>query len=83
METRPKSSESFLTYDMSLAAVLVLLKYDLVYIDKENPKKVAFVFARQKDIDQDVDKFWNDNIKVKARSYFDTLKMLKNRIYSD
>ena len=47
------------------------------------PKKVKFIFKRKEKLDELINKFWSDQLKVKARSLLENLKILKNRIYSD
>ncbi|MBN1325873.1 hypothetical protein JW977_02750 [Candidatus Falkowbacteria bacterium] len=76
-------SEIFLTFDLGLASVLVSLDYELVGLDKTNSKKVQFIFKRAESIDLAINNYWQDNLKVNARTLFDNIKMLKNRIYSE
>lgn len=76
-------NKMFLTFDLGLATCLVSLGYELWNLDKTNPKKVQFIFKRADDIDMVVNDYWQDNLKINARTLFDNQKMLKNRIYSD
>jgi hypothetical protein len=73
----------FNTYDLGCSAALVCADFELVSLDKTNPRKVQFVFRRKPEIESTVDDYWADKLEVKARKYFDTIKMLKNRIYSE
>ncbi len=73
----------FLTFDLGLATCLVSLGYELWTLDKTNPKKVQFIFKRADSIDMVVNDYWQDDLKINARTLFDNQKMLKNRIYSD
>ena len=73
----------FLTYDLGCSAALVSAGFSLVSLDRENLKKVQFIFRRSDGIDEFVDAYWADRLEVKARGYFDALKMLKNRLYSE
>ncbi len=72
-----------LTFDLGCAAALISIGYELCKLNKENPRKVQFVFHRTKGLDEAVDEYWADTLKLPARSLFDNTKMLKNRIYSD
>jgi hypothetical protein len=76
-------AEFFYTFDLGCASALVSGGFLLVSLDKGNPKKVQFIFQRVAGIENAVDDYWTDRLEVKARTYFDNVKMLKNRIYSE
>ena len=71
------------TYDLGAAAALISAGFQLALLDKTNPQKVQFAFVREAGIERIVDDYWADRLEVKARSFFDNLKMLKNRLYSE
>jgi len=71
------------TYDLGCSAALVSSGFELVSLDKSNPKKVQFIFKREIGIEKVVDNYWADRMEVKARAFFDNIKMLKNRIWSE
>lgn len=73
----------FYTFDLGLSAALISVGYSLISLDRENLRKVQFVFRRGDGMDDVVDAYWADRLEVKARAYFDTIKMLKNRLYSE
>src|SRR3989344_7009716 len=77
------NSDFFYTFDLGLSAALVSVGFSLVSLDRENLRKVQFVFRRGDGMDAVVDAYWADRLEVKTRTYFDTLKMLKNRLYSE
>lgn len=72
----------FYTFDLGLSAALICVGFSLVSLDRENLRKVQFVFRRGDGMDDVVDAYWADRLEVKARSYFDATRMLKNRLYS-
>lgn len=76
-------ADIFGTFDLGAAAALVLTGFDLLSLDKDNPKKMRFIFRKDPAIEEAVKQYWADSLSVEARGYFDTLKMLKNRIYSE
>ena len=82
-EENLEPNQQFLTFDLGLATCLVSLGYELWSLDKTNPKKVQFIFKRADGIDMVVNDYWQDDLKINARTLFDNQKMLKNRIYSD
>ncbi len=71
------------TYDLGCSSALVSSGFELVSLDKTNPKKVQFIFRREIGIEKVVDDYFADRLEVKARTFFDNVKMLKNRIYSE
>lgn len=73
----------FYTYDLGCSAALTSVGFELVGLDKENPRKVRFMFAKKVGIDEAVGEYWSDKLQVNARTLFDNVKMLKNRIYSE
>jgi hypothetical protein len=73
----------FYTFDLGLSAALVSAGFSLVSLERGNLKKTQFVFRRGEGIDETIDAHWADRLEVKSRAYFDALKMLKNRLYSE
>ena len=73
----------FATYDLGCSSALITAGFELLTLDKANPKKVQFVFRREVGIEKVVDNYWADRLEVKARTFFDNVKMCKNRIYSE
>ena len=71
----------FETFDLGLAAALISKGQELHDMTSEG-KKYKFVFEEEKECKEMADGYWNDTVKVPARKYFDTVKMLKNRMYS-
>ena len=76
-------NQNFSTYDLGLATVLITLGYELLELDRTNPKKVRFVFKEEKDIERVMIDYFNDKIKLPALTLFNNQKNLKNRIYSN
>lgn len=73
----------FYTFDLGCSAALISADFELVSLDKVNPRKVQFIFRRAIGIEKVVDDYWADRLEIKARAFFDNVKMLKNRIYSE
>jgi len=76
-------NNSFYTFDLGLASVLVALQHKIIYIDKTERKKVKFIFQNSEELCKATKEYWNNELKINARTFFDSQKMLKNRIYSD
>ena len=69
------------TYDLGCSAALLCAGFELLSLDKSDPRHVQFIFARTDAIDDAAEQYFSDRLEVKARRYFDNLKALKNSIY--
>ena len=78
-----KQLDEYKTFDLSCAAALISAGFELVSLNKENPRKVQFIFHQEDGIDKIIDDYWTDKLQVNARTFFDNIKMLKNYIYSE
>ncbi|MCX6736521.1 MAG: DUF5659 domain-containing protein [Candidatus Parcubacteria bacterium] len=74
-------TDYFSTFDLGCSAALISVGFELFSLDKQKPK-VLFVFAKKVGIDEVINDYFSDKLKVSARTLFDNTKMLKNRIYS-
>jgi hypothetical protein len=72
----------FYSYDMGLSAALITVGFHLVSLDRADRRKTHFVFKREQDMEREIEAYWSKELSVSALTYFDTLKMLKNRLYS-
>lgn len=73
----------FTTYDLGCSTALVCAGFELLGIEKTNPKKALFTFKREGHIDEVANSYFADKLEVKARSFFDSLKALKNKLYGN
>jgi len=80
---KESQQKDYFTFDLGAAASLVTAGFELVSLDKTNLRKVQFIFHREVGIEKVVDDYWTSKLEVKARAFFDNIKMLKNRIYSE
>lgn len=77
------ASKYFQSYDLGCCAALISKDFELVDLDKSNQNKVLFVFNQSQELDEAVNDYWVGKLYVSARLMFETIKMLKNRIYSN
>lgn len=75
--------DNLTTSDLGCAAALICVGFELISLDKQNPRKVLFVFRKKVVADEMVNNYFLGRLKVDARNFFDTTKMLKNLIYSN
>ena len=79
---RSDEVEVFTNYDLGVSAALLCAGFELLSVDKDNPRKALFVFKKQAGIEDIANRYFADRLEVKARSFFDHLKALKNKLYS-
>lgn len=75
-------TETFTTYDLGVSAALLCADFELLTVDKDKPEKALFIFRRETKIEEIANSYFSNKLNVKARSYFDHLKALKNKLYS-
>jgi hypothetical protein len=80
---RSEEIEVFTNYDLGVSAALLCAGFELLSVDKENPRKALFVFRKQAGIEDIANRYFADRLEVKARSFFDHLKALKNKLYAE
>lgn len=71
------------TYDLNCSAALICAGFELLSVEKDNPRKCLFVFKKQAGLEELCSLYFFDRLEVKARAYADTIKALKNRLYSE
>jgi len=69
--------------DLGCCSALITAGYELEKLDKTNPRKTVFLIVRDEGIDDTVNRFWANQLQVDARTFFENIKMLKSRIYSE
>lgn len=69
--------------DLGLAAALVSCSFLMCDAHRDETGRTYFVFLETKELNQAVNNYWADTLDVKARKYFDDIKMLKSRIYGE
>jgi hypothetical protein len=52
-------------------------------IDRQNPTKVQFLFAESEQLRRLVDDYWKGQLQVEPKAFFNQLKNIKTRIYSE
>ncbi|MCB9823469.1 hypothetical protein H6802_00705 [Candidatus Nomurabacteria bacterium] len=72
----------FLSYDIGLAAALATLHFELISLNRDNPRKIGFIFSRTPELEQATQEYFAGRLSVDARSFFENIKMPKNRIFS-
>lgn len=71
------------TSDLNLAATLDALGFHLLELDRSQPQRVQFLFARVDGIENAINRYWDDAIKLPPQKLFAAQKKLKNRLYAE
>jgi len=71
------------TYDLGVSTALLCAGFELLSLNRTNPRKCLFIFRRAESIDKTANAYFADQLKLNVRSFFDQLKALKNRLYSE
>ncbi len=74
------TKDYYFTSDLALAAAISLY-FPLEVIDRTNPNKAQFLFKRDESLDQLIEAFWRNEMKVDPQIYFNQLKVTKSRLY--
>lgn len=68
--------------DLALASVLSLW-FPIVSLDKANPHRILFRFEDSQELQHAINEFWNNSLLIEPKSYFQSMKLLKSRMYQD
>lgn len=74
----------FPTQNLALAsAIQAISTSKLEYVDFIDPQRAEFVFDRTKDpsFDEIIARFWSKQLPIDASTYFDSLRLIKARLY--
>ena len=72
--------DMFKSSDLSLVSAISLF-YPIHKIEKTNPKRLIFIFKKDKDFDQVVENYWSGRLQVNPLALLQNLKAIKNRIF--
>ena len=69
--------------DLSLAVTLLTLGYPILRIEKVTLNKVQFIFKKSPELENLIEAYWNNTLKVSPLEFFNNLKNTKSRIYTN
>lgn len=70
------------TADLALIAALSL-NFPIESLEKSAGKKVYFYFEKTLELERFIDSYWRADLKIEPQTYFNQLKIIKTRIYSE
>ncbi len=73
----------FEVQDIHCAGALLSISpgYTIAYINKSDPKNCLFAFDMKEGIEEASQQYFLNQLQVKARTFADNLRSLKNQIY--
>lgn len=71
----------FQSSDLSLIAALQIFGYQIKKIERNDSGKAIFLVQPDDKLSGLVQDFWSRNLKVEPLRYFESLKVVKSRIY--
>jgi hypothetical protein len=69
--------------DLYLASALLAFGYKLIRIDHSTMPRARFLFAHTPKIENVINDYWNDSIKLSPQKLFAAQKQIKGRLYAD
>ncbi len=77
-----QQDQAFVTNDLSLSCTLLCFNFTLAGLDTTDRRKVGFVFEESEALRNTIKSYWDNQLAVNPRDYFNNLKDLKSRIYN-
>ena len=69
--------------DLALATAISLF-YPIEAIDRNSSsRKAFFIFKRESSLDELIESYWRGELKVEPQAYFNQLRIIKARLYSE
>ena len=75
-------NDFYSTSDLALSTMLSLY-YPIEAIDRSNFNRASFIFKRDDGLDDLIEKFWRKELRIEPQSYFQQLKIIKNRLHNE
>ena len=75
-------NDFYSTPDLALAATISLW-YPIESIDRTNPSKALFQFKRDENLNQLIETYWKQELRIEPQAYFSQLKIIKSRLYGE
>lgn len=75
-------NKQIITSDLTLAASLVSLGFEIQSLERSNPQKVLFMFAYNTKTIAAINKYWNGKLLIDALKLGNNIRNLKTLIHS-
>jgi len=77
-----QTTTDYRSSDLALVACLAI-SVPIEEIDRTDPKRAVFVFQDTDGVTELVGRYWAGKVRVEPRAYFEKLREIKSRIYSE
>ena len=77
-----KEGNFYQTSDLALATMISLF-YPIEAVDRTNPRKAQFLFCRDENLDDLIEKYWRGDLNVEPQQFFNQLRIVKARLYGE
>ena len=77
------SNDYFITSDFPLGVTLVSLGFCLESVSKAESNRASFYFKREEGLDNAVQAFWRDALRIEPKQFYLNQKLLKSRIFEN
>lgn len=71
------------TSDLQLAATLYALGYQLLALDKADPRRAMFLFDSTDELEQSTSDFYADRLSLNPRRLLSSFRLVKERLYGE
>jgi len=76
-------NEFFETQELLLASIIHHNGYAIEATNRINPKKVSFLFKRDGDLDELVQNFWSQKLRIEPVALWSSLRFIKSLLKSN
>ncbi len=75
-----KITDLFNTSDLSLV-ITISLHFPIKYIDRSNNNRIEFAFDNSLELQKLVEAFWQNELRIEPKQFYQQLRIIKARIY--
>ena len=83
MEKQDEMLDVIKTSDFTLASTLLCIGFDIIAIDKQNPKRVVFYYKKTSDLETQIKRYWGGEILVKPQDFAYAQREIRAQIHTD
>lgn len=77
------NADNYKTNDFALAVTLLCYGFNILELDRTNPRRVYFIYNQSEALESAVSDFWDNKLTVNPKTFLSTQKELKARVFSD
>lgn len=77
-----RDEDFYRTSDFYLAAAIAV-SVPLAAVDRTNPRRTAFIFARSQELDDLIGEYHKETLRIKPQAFSTSIRALKTRLYEE